>query len=194
MTGRATATTASLRTDLDRWIGKGCARCGVRLCGHAILGSVALGLKDAPRCVKCLAEGLHCPASEWVSQLVDYVQRRDCFRTAWEEACDREGLARSPLPKCLGEFSSQSTVTDSVPWERSSREPDAIWDAGTMGCGELVLHLRQRLRAMAPGEVLRLFAHDPGATEDLPAWCRLTGHRLLRADPPVFDILRKEET
>jgi tRNA 2-thiouridine synthesizing protein A len=66
------------------------------------------------------------------------------------------------------------------------------WDAGAMGCGELVLQLRLRLGRLPPGGVFRLVAHDPGAPEDLPAWCRLTGHRLLQADHPVYLIQRKE--
>jgi len=58
----------------------------------------------------------------------------------------------------------------------------AEWDAGDLGCGELMLGLRKRLRAM-PGQVLKLVALDPGAPEDIPAYCRMTGHRLLREDP-----------
>jgi tRNA 2-thiouridine synthesizing protein A len=59
---------------------------------------------------------------------------------------------------------------------------DAEWDAGDLGCGPLVLALRNRLRAM-PGRVLKLRALDPGAPEDLPAWCRLTNNELIRHDP-----------
>ena len=67
------------------------------------------------------------------------------------------------------------------------------WDAGDMGCGELVLELRTRLRALPAGTIFQLTARDPGAREDLPAWCRLTGHRLLRADHPEYHIQRKED-
>ena len=70
---------------------------------------------------------------------------------------------------------------------------DAEWDAGDLACGELVLHLFQRMKEMRPGEVLRLVALDAGAPADLPAWCRLTGHVLLAADPPVYVIRRKEQ-
>lgn len=71
-------------------------------------------------------------------------------------------------------------------------DPDAEWDAGQMGCGDLVMELRMRLLAMTPGQVLRLVARDPGAPEDLPAWCRLTGHTLVSAAHPVYRIRRKE--
>ena len=59
---------------------------------------------------------------------------------------------------------------------------DSEWDAGDLGCGELVIHLRTRLRAM-PGKVLKLIARDPGAPADIPAYCRMTGHQLLREEP-----------
>lgn len=56
-----------------------------------------------------------------------------------------------------------------------------VWDAGELACGELVLDLRRRLRQM-PGRVLRIIALDPGAYEDIPSWCRLTGHALIHHD------------
>ena len=75
--------------------------------------------------------------------------------------------------------------------ERSIQADDA-WDAGDMGCGELVFELMIRLRAMRPRQVLKLTATDRGAPHDLPAWCRLTGNRLVRAEPPQYFIERKE--
>jgi tRNA 2-thiouridine synthesizing protein A len=74
----------------------------------------------------------------------------------------------------------------------SSAGNDAEWDAGDLACGDLILQLRGRMEGMPPGAVLRLVARDTGAPEDLPAWCRLTGHALLAADPPVYLIQRKE--
>ena len=66
------------------------------------------------------------------------------------------------------------------------------WDAGDLGCGELILELRMRVRARASGQVLRLTARDSGAAADIPAWCGMTGHRLLHHDPAaqVFFIQR----
>lgn len=70
--------------------------------------------------------------------------------------------------------------------------PEHAWDAGEMGCGELVLELRTRLAPLAPGTIFELTARDPGAPEDLPAWCRLTGHALVRAEPPRYWIRRRD--
>lgn len=70
---------------------------------------------------------------------------------------------------------------------------DARWDAGALGCGELVIDLLFRVRALAPGQTLLLTATDPGARHDLPAWCRMTGHPLVAAAPPHFLIRRKDD-
>ena len=70
---------------------------------------------------------------------------------------------------------------------------DDLWDAGDMGCGELVIHLRKRLLAM-PGKVLKLVAHDPGAPADLPAYCRMTGHELIREEPSAHSYWIRART
>jgi tRNA 2-thiouridine synthesizing protein A len=69
---------------------------------------------------------------------------------------------------------------------------DVEWDAGDLACGDLIVQLRGRMGTLRAGQVLRVVALDPGAREDLPAWCRLTGHTLLTADHPVYLIRRKE--
>ena len=72
------------------------------------------------------------------------------------------------------------------------RAADAQWDAGELGCGELVLELRLRMDALRPGQLLELKARDPGARADIPAWCRMTGHTLITEQHPVYRIRRKE--
>jgi tRNA 2-thiouridine synthesizing protein A len=71
-------------------------------------------------------------------------------------------------------------------------QSDDAWDAGDMGCGELVFLLAQRMRALGPGKLLALIATDLGAPHDIPAWCRLTGNTLVAANPPHFLIRSKE--
>jgi tRNA 2-thiouridine synthesizing protein A len=65
---------------------------------------------------------------------------------------------------------------------------DALWDAGPMGCGELVLELRFKMAELAPGSVLKLTATDPGAPQDMPAWCHMTGNALIAARHPEYWI------
>ena len=83
-------------------------------------------------------------------------------------------LSSPPLPG--GEATPSGAST-----EKSVFDTD--WDAGDLACGELVLELRLRMRKLDNGQVLRLTALDPGAPADIPAWCRMTRHRLLYTDP-----------
>lgn len=70
---------------------------------------------------------------------------------------------------------------------------DATWDAGAMGCGELIVRLRFQLQAMAPGAVLHLIATDEGVRADLPAWCRMTRHTLVASTHPDYWIRKRED-
>jgi len=70
------------------------------------------------------------------------------------------------------------------------RPISARWDAGETGCGGLILGLRRALDPLREHELLELLAHDAGASVDIPAWCRVTGHGLVLAAHPVY-IIRK---
>jgi tRNA 2-thiouridine synthesizing protein A len=48
------------------------------------------------------------------------------------------------------------------------------------------------MKQLQPGQLFRLVALDPGAVEDMPAWCRLTGHSLITADHPVYVMRRRD--
>ena len=67
------------------------------------------------------------------------------------------------------------------------------FDAGELGCSHLILELRDRLGRLSPGDELEVTARDPGAPIDLPAWCRMTGHELVSAEPPAYVIRRKSD-
>ena len=56
------------------------------------------------------------------------------------------------------------------------------YDAGRTGCGELIMKLFLTMKKMNSGEIIEVISYDPGAREDLPAWCRLQNHRLLQRD------------
>ena len=65
-------------------------------------------------------------------------------------------------------------------------EHDATFDGGETGCGELLLDLRNRARALPPGTRLLVIARDPGAPIEMPAWCRMTRHTLVAASHPHY--------
>jgi len=57
----------------------------------------------------------------------------------------------------------------------------------------MLLALKGRLERLAPGQVFQLVTRDEGAPVDVPAWCRLTGHRLLRAAHPYYHLERRKD-
>lgn len=188
------AATQALLDDLARLQGKTCARCAHSLCGHEILFSIALGAKDAPRCLNCLAHALDRSPASLREQLTDHFQQRTCYSQAWQTACQQEHQPLSFRPACLERVATVHLAEPPGHPPSAVEKPfvPEIWDAGDMGCGDLVLALRIRLNALPPGGVLQVTARDPAAPLDLPAWCRLTGHVLVRADHPVYLIRRKE--
>ncbi len=180
--------------------GRPCARCGLAVCGHEGLMSLVMGLQDAPRCLACLASGLDRKPDELRDGLLAYVQRRECLQAGWQEATRLEGFAEEILPGCLWPSGGGGPLVaaandirpDGEARQGSQPAPAAEWDAGDAGCGDLVMDLRSRLASLPPGAILKLTARDPGAPEDLPAWCRLTGHTLVCSEHPVYWIRRKE--
>jgi tRNA 2-thiouridine synthesizing protein A len=69
---------------------------------------------------------------------------------------------------------------------------DDVWDTGDLECGQLLLPLRERVDALRAGEVIQLITRSTGAALDLHAWCRVTGHRMLKSEPPNYYIQRKQ--
>ena len=61
-------------------------------------------------------------------------------------------------------------------------EPTVL-DAKGLKCPLPVLKARKAMKALAPGEVLRVLATDPGAVGDFQHFCQVTGHRLLAQSP-----------
>jgi len=74
------------------------------------------------------------------------------------------------------------------PWSGlpESWTPESYFDAGETGCGEALLDLQIHFRALAPGTLVAIRTLDAGAPLEIPAWCRVTGHRLLEAPVPYF--------
>lgn len=73
--------------------------------------------------------------------------------------------------------------------------PDFTLDAGESGCGELVLLIFQKMKALSPGQTLLVLAHDAAAETDIPAWCRSTGNLLLEqnaAARPKRFVIQKQ--
>ncbi len=170
---------------LDATANSRCARCATPLCAHERLFASALGHKRAPVCSTCAAREL----GDGVGAL-----RCTCARTARGA---RATPRRGPRPNAANPRARSRAIAPLETLARGAEAtlepPHETWDAGDLGCGELVLDLRVKLRSMRAGEVLELLARDPGAGADLPAWCRMTGHALVSAAPPRFLIRRRTD-
>ena len=69
---------------------------------------------------------------------------------------------------------------------------DAFYDAGDQGCADGPLdEVAAQLRRLAPGQTLEVRATDPSVTNDLPAWCRMTGHELVTQAGDRYLIRRR---
>ena len=66
------------------------------------------------------------------------------------------------------------------------------WQAGETGCGVLIVGIKREIAQIDAGERLEVTALDAGARVDIPAWCRMTGHRLVAANHPTYVIARKD--
>ncbi|MCE2424611.1 MAG: sulfurtransferase TusA family protein [Pseudomonadales bacterium] len=60
-------------------------------------------------------------------------------------------------------------------------------------CPLPVIRTQNRVRDLEDGEVLEVVASDPGVLHDIPAWCRIHGHRVLACDERENDILFRIE-
>ena len=55
-------------------------------------------------------------------------------------------------------------------------------DARGLLCPLPVIRTQDKIRSLDVGDVLEVVATDPGVLHDIPAWCRVHGHRLLTAE------------
>lgn len=207
------AETPQVVAAVERGASGRCVRCQGAVCGHEVVLAWVLGFKDAPRCAGCLAKGLGRVRHELIASVKQHVDHRDCWSAGWRHASSIEvlrGVGSCAVARAAGERPTARHAPATATAEPSAVVSSAVvpsaaaptaaapraahcYDAGDLGCGDLVLELRLRLRELAPGALLEVIARDPGAPADLPAWCGLTGHTLLEAAPPRYLIRRRPD-
>jgi SAM-dependent methyltransferase/TusA-related sulfurtransferase len=68
---------------------------------------------------------------------------------------------------------------------------DAFYDAGDQGCADGPLdEVAALLHRLSPGQTLEVRATDPSVASDLPAWCRLARHTLVKRQGDRYLIRR----
>ncbi|MBI5450343.1 MAG: sulfurtransferase TusA family protein [Gammaproteobacteria bacterium] len=49
-------------------------------------------------------------------------------------------------------------------------------------CPMPVIRTQNLIKTLAPGDTLEVICTDPGAENDVPAWCRINGHQVVQID------------
>ena len=65
-------------------------------------------------------------------------------------------------------------------------------DAKRMLCPMPVICTQDKIKTLSAGDVLEVVCTDPGALNDVPAWCRINGHKVLETrstDDEVFIMI-----
>lgn len=52
-------------------------------------------------------------------------------------------------------------------------------DARRLLCPMPVIRTQNLIKTLQPGDIVTVTCTDPGALQDIPAWCRVHGHKLL---------------
>ena len=73
-------------------------------------------------------------------------------------------------------------------------QPDDSIDTLGLYCPVPIWEAAKRMKDMRPGQVLEVISDDEGIVEDMPTWCRRTGHQLLSItqEGETFRVLVKK--
>jgi len=52
-------------------------------------------------------------------------------------------------------------------------------DARRMLCPLPVIRTQDKVKTLQTGDQLQVLCTDPGALQDIPAWCRVHGHKII---------------
>ena len=64
-----------------------------------------------------------------------------------------------------------------------------ILDARNLLCPMPVIRAQDRVKALNTGDILEVRCTDPGALNDIPAWCRSHGHRAGETKEDVDELV-----
>jgi tRNA 2-thiouridine synthesizing protein A len=60
--------------------------------------------------------------------------------------------------------------------------PDQTLDCSGMACPMPILKTKKAVDSLQLGQILKMIATDPGATSDMDAWTKKTGHELVASE------------
>jgi len=55
-------------------------------------------------------------------------------------------------------------------------------DTRRLLCPMPVIRTQDAIASCSSGDIVHVFGTDPGIKQDIPAWCRINGHQVIRVD------------
>jgi tRNA 2-thiouridine synthesizing protein A len=52
-----------------------------------------------------------------------------------------------------------------------------------------VIRTQDKMQELTPGDTLVVTCTDPGVKNDIPAWCRINGHEIIKIEESGDDII-----
>ncbi len=65
-----------------------------------------------------------------------------------------------------------------APAQGPTLQEHGLFDGMGQSCVDLLITMAKQVKALEPGQILKVVTDDPAAREDLGAWCRMTGNEL----------------
>ena len=62
-------------------------------------------------------------------------------------------------------------------------------DARNSLCPMPVIKTQNKVNELQPGDTLEVTCTDPGALNDIPAWCRINGHQILETKEVGSEVI-----
>jgi tRNA 2-thiouridine synthesizing protein A len=62
-------------------------------------------------------------------------------------------------------------------------------DARNSLCPLPVIKTQNKVNALQAGDILEVTCTDPGALNDIPAWCRINGHKVIETENKSGEVI-----
>ena len=62
-------------------------------------------------------------------------------------------------------------------------------DARRLLCPLPVIRTQDKVKQLQQGDVLSVTCTDPGVMQDIPAWCRINGHKVLKTQSGEYEYI-----
>jgi len=62
-------------------------------------------------------------------------------------------------------------------------------DARRLLCPLPVIRTQDKVKQLEVGDTLQVTCTDPGVMQDIPAWCRINGHKVLSTQSDEYEYL-----